>query len=310
MSPSLNVACQRLCRGSLFLGLIVAFLAEFLPAPLAAQGPASAVAAPPAAALSLDNGHYRVPAIAQLPAPAAKPAPGLVLLHGTGSNKNEVGNLYARLAERLAAQGIATLRIDFAGTGDSPVDYREYTLESARRDAQLAFKTLARLPGVDPQRLGVVGFSQGGLIAQLLAAQEPTLRAMVTWSTITGDGVGDLAPFFSQHQAEADKNGFARIEFPWRSPLNFSAAWFSQVAHNTALSDMARYQGRLLAIAGTDDTVASPSNSQRLVAALPATRAQLKMISGADHIFHVLEPDGGQSNQVLTITTDWLAHNL
>jgi pimeloyl-ACP methyl ester carboxylesterase len=310
MSPSLNVARQRPYRGGLSLGLILAFLSTFLAAPLAAESPSSAVAAAPAAALSLDNGHYRVPGIAQLPAAAAKPVPGVVLLHGTGSNKNEVGNLYASLAERLAAQGIATLRIDFAGTGDSPVDYREYTLESARRDAQLAFDTLAKLPGVDPQRLGVVGFSQGGLIAQLLAAHEPRLRTMVTWSTITGDGVGDLAPFFAEHQAEAQKNGYARIEFPWRTPLNFSADWFTQVAHNTALSDMAHYQGRLLAIAGTDDTVASPSNSQRLVAALPATRAQLKMIGGADHIFHVLEPDGGQSSEVLTITTDWLAHNL
>ena len=50
---------------------------------------------------------------------ADSPVPGVLMLHGFGSQKDEVGNMYQRLAAALGDQGIASLRIDFRGWGDS-----------------------------------------------------------------------------------------------------------------------------------------------------------------------------------------------
>lgn len=119
--------------------------------------------------VSLDNGSYKVPAIYTKPAVAAGPFPAVIMLHGTASQKNEVGGLYQRLAAQLAQKGIASLRIDFAGTGDSPVDYRHYSLTSAVNDALTAVNFLAAQSDINSEHLGVIGFSQGGLIAQRAA---------------------------------------------------------------------------------------------------------------------------------------------
>ena len=53
--------------------------------------------------------------------------PAVILCHGTGAQKNEVGDLFVILAEKLLQRGIASVRIDYAGCGDSKADQRELT---------------------------------------------------------------------------------------------------------------------------------------------------------------------------------------
>ena len=80
-----------------------------------------------------DCGHVFGTATLTLPVSASKDAkvPGVVMLHGTGSNRDEAGMGYALAAPRMAADGIATLRIDFMGNGDSTASYRDYNYTSA-----------------------------------------------------------------------------------------------------------------------------------------------------------------------------------
>ena len=47
------------------------------------------------------------------------PFPAVLMLHGFASSKDEVGGMYQRLAAQLGEQGIASLRIDFRGWGES-----------------------------------------------------------------------------------------------------------------------------------------------------------------------------------------------
>ncbi len=260
--------------------------------------------------LMLDNGDYRIPAILSLPDGVTLPVPAVVMLHGSASQKNEVGDLYKALASRLADQGIASIRIDFAGSGDSPVDYLQYTLTSATRDAQVALNYLSAQTGVDAQRLGVIGFSQGGLIAQLLIAQNPQLKAFVAWSSVASDGVGDFSPVFEDAYQRAKAQGFAEQTYSWRSPLKISLQWFEEIRAQKAFSAMSHYNGALLAIAGSEDTVVDPDSAKRLVLASNATPGEALIIKGADHIFRVLDKNHGQSEQLLWHTTHWLSHYL
>lgn len=272
-------------------------------------------------ALLLDNGEYKVPAILTQPrVVAATRLPVIVMLHGTASQKNEVGGLYRRLAAALAQRGYASLRLDFAGTGDSPVDYRLYTLTSAQRDATTALDYLAAQRQFDTKRMALVGFSQGGLIAQLVAAKDSRIKALVTWSSTAGNGPGVYQSFvFDQYYAEAQRNGYAVVQFPFLAkPLNFSLQWFSEVQQNTSLTDMARYRGKLLAVAGMADTLVPYTSSINLVAAAGASVSSVHLLKGADHVFNVLEPDTvndlakdqSTAEALLMITTDWLVQQL
>ena len=259
--------------------------------------------------LMLDNGEYEIPAIMTSPEGKAV-VPGVILLHGSASHKNEVGDLYLRLAEQLANNGIASIRIDFAGTGDSPVDYTHYTLKTAVRDAEVALAFLRSQPQVDDHRIGVVGFSQGGLNAQLLLAQQPGIKSFVAWSSVASDGIGPFADMFETLYMTAKREGQVEQQFAWRPPLSISYEWFEQVMANQSLSGMAEYTGSVLAIAGSNDTVVPPTAATKLIVASGSDVARAVIIKGADHIFNVLDENANQDEQLLEMTTEWFAEAL
>ncbi len=267
----------------------------------------------------LDNGNYKVPAIYTKPAVQGKRFAAVIMLHGTASQKNEVGGLYQRLAAQLAQEGIASLRIDFAGTGDSPVDYRHYSLTSAVGDALTGVNFLAAQADINSERLGVIGFSQGGLIAQRAALADSRLQALVAWSSVAEDGIGPFKFLFDQYYAEAQAKGFATVHFDWRpTPLYFGLQWFDEVKSHTTLTDFSAYRGKLLAIAGTADPIVPYASAINLVARSSSKNAEALLIKNADHMFNVLG-DGGANGLaqdqstaelLLSSTRQWLLLNL
>lgn len=98
------------------------------------------------------------------------PAPGwpaVVLLHGFTGNRVEGHRNFVLFSRLLAARGVASLRFDFRGSGESQGDFSETTLAGQVQDVQAAFEYLRRQPGLDPERAMLLGFSLGGLVACL-----------------------------------------------------------------------------------------------------------------------------------------------
>jgi len=109
--------------------------------------------------------------------------PAVVLLHGFTGDRMESHWLFVKTSRALARAGIASLRFDFFGSGESDGEFREASLETEVADAQAAADFLRREGGIDPERLGIIGLSLGGAIAALVA--EPLrARALVLWSAI------------------------------------------------------------------------------------------------------------------------------
>lgn len=103
---------------------------------------------------------------------AQRPAPGVLLLHQGGSDRAA----WADLAAQLQAVGYAALALDLRGygaTGGSP----DWTL--ARGDATAALAYLGDLPGVDPNRLIVVGAGIGANLGLNACADAPGCGAAV-----------------------------------------------------------------------------------------------------------------------------------
>ena len=121
--------------------------------------------------VTLENG---VVGTLNRPAGVAK-APVVLMLHGFGSQKDEVGNMYARLADALAERGVGSLRIDFRGFGKSDGDTGSTTVGAQVEDAEAAYQYLTGLDWVDPARIGVIGFSLGGGISTIAAGTHPGL---------------------------------------------------------------------------------------------------------------------------------------
>ena len=81
--------------------------------------------------LWIENKNYDIPGVFVYP-DEQNNFPCMILCHGTGSHKDEAGNLFAELAAKLVEKGIASLRFDFAGCGDSKAEQQELTFYGDR----------------------------------------------------------------------------------------------------------------------------------------------------------------------------------
>lgn len=245
-----------------------------------------------------------IPATVTLPE-GPGPFPFVVMYHGTGSNRHEAGNGYDLLAPKLAEAGIASARFDFAGNGDSPVDYKEYTFSSGVADGQDVIAYMRGLAQIDDARLGVLGWSQGGTIAMLTAGRHDDVRSVVTWA-----GALDMQGAFAELYPEAEKNGFAVMEFEWRTPLNLSLDWFKEAQSTDVAAELANYKGAVLAIAGANDDVVPPATTDAIVAAAGGDNKSKSIIDGADHTFNIFSGDMSAFNTLIAQTVDWFKATL
>jgi pimeloyl-ACP methyl ester carboxylesterase len=83
------------------------------------------------------------------------------------------------LAEFLARRGIAVLRMDDRGVGESTGDYFQSTLSDFADDAAEAIKHLRAIDGIDSRRIGLIGLSQGGAVASITASRTPSVGFLV-----------------------------------------------------------------------------------------------------------------------------------
>jgi fermentation-respiration switch protein FrsA (DUF1100 family) len=260
------------------------------------------------AAVSLDAGTYRIPAVVTLPQGGAGRAfPAVVMLHGYGSNKDEAGNGYKLAAPELAKAGIASIRIDFMGCGDSTVDHAGFTLDTGVREAEIAADYVAALGEVDPDRIGVMGWSKGGAIALLAAGRDPRFKSALTWA-----GAVDLSGgvYSAEAYGTAKRDGVYVAEFDWREPLNLSLGAFETAARTDILAEFSRSTAPVFAIAGSDDTVVPPETTERIKAASGNPASRTFTISGADHTFNVFTGDLGAFHTLVQETVDWFRETL
>ncbi len=137
---------------------------------------------PAAQALPYDSqevtfGHGKVTLAGTLTLPR-QPGPhrAVVLVSGSGAQDRDcevMGHrLFAQLADSLTRAGIAVLRYDDRGVGGSSVATGYETTADFAQDAAAAIAHLRGLPQVDPARVGVIGHSEGGAIAIMLAGDK------------------------------------------------------------------------------------------------------------------------------------------
>lgn len=111
------------------------------------------------------------------------PFPAVVMIAGSGPNTRDepiMGHrLFLVIADHLTRQGIAVLRYDKRGTGSSTGDYAKATTADFANDADAAVGYLATRTDIDHHRIGLIGHSEGGLIAPIVATRDSNVAFMV-----------------------------------------------------------------------------------------------------------------------------------
>lgn len=86
---------------------------------------------------------------------------------------------FRQLADTLSRHGIAVLRLDDRGQGGSGGAWAGATTADFADDIRAGLAWLRTHPAIDPSRLAIVGHSEGGIVAPMVAATDTTLRALV-----------------------------------------------------------------------------------------------------------------------------------
>lgn len=112
--------------------------------------------------------------------------PVVVTITGSGSQDRDQAlpmlpgyRPFREIADALARSGIAVLRLDDRGFGESTGDAAAATSADLADDIRAALTYLRARPDVDDGRMGLIGHSEGGLIAPMIAAIDTTLAAIV-----------------------------------------------------------------------------------------------------------------------------------
>jgi dienelactone hydrolase len=220
-------------------------------------------------------------------------APVVVLLHGYTGQHVEDHRLFVQMARRLAEAGFAVLRFDFYGSGDSDGDFEEFTVHTEVADCAAALDWLTRQPGIDTNRIAILGLSLGGCVTALLAGQDPRVKAVVFWNAVA---------LPNQHFNDIATEGpFTGVVGGLRVGPNFLPTFTALDIAGT----LRRYAGPGLVIQATADEAVTQTEAETLHAAL-AARGTLRQIEGADHTFR--RPDWRQ--ELFDVTTRWLTENL
>jgi len=103
------------------------------------------------------------------------PFPAVVLVSGSGpQNRNEeimFHEPFLVLADYLTRNGIAVLRYDDRGVAQSTGNFETANTFDFAQDAEAAWKFLAKQKKINPKKVGIIGHSEGGIIAPIVAAR-------------------------------------------------------------------------------------------------------------------------------------------
>lgn len=137
------------------------------------------------------------------------PFPAIVLVSGSGPQDRDetiTGTAmkpFALLAEGITPAGVAVLRYDDRGTGESTGDFNSAVTADFAADAAAALAYLATRDDIAPDQIGVFGHSEGGLVAASLGAQD--LPAFII--SLAGPGVTGMDVLLLQNRRIMEADG-------------------------------------------------------------------------------------------------------
>lgn len=206
--------------------------------------------------------------------------PAIIILHGFGGNKMGPHFMFVKFSRVLADIGFASIRFDFAGSGESDGEFVDMTLSGELEDAENILKYVKSLDFVDNDRIGVVGFSMGGAVASMLAGiHGKDIQALCLWSPAGNIAEIVINDFIGQGFTDFISNGNYEYD-----GLLIGEKFVDDIKKTDVYNIASEYEGNILLLHGSDDEVVSLNASLKYLDTY-GDKAKLTIIDGADHLF-------------------------
>lgn len=167
------------------------------------------------------------------------PFPAAILITGSGpQDRNEM--LFSHqpfwvIADHFTRQGIAVLRYDERGVGESSGDFSAATSLDFSHDAEAAFDFLLKDARIDSKKIGLVGHSEGGLVAPMVAARRTEVAFAIL---MAGPGLPGMEVIVGQEAKMLTGRGVSQETIRhWEQTKALAFAWLDKTRGEEDFSD-------------------------------------------------------------------------
>jgi pimeloyl-ACP methyl ester carboxylesterase len=249
----------------------------------------------------------------------------VVFVHGWTGYRSGPHRMYVHTARRLCDEGIASLRFDLRGRGDSDGDKQSTDLDDMIEDTLAAKQFIMQEAGVT--KPVILGICSGGNVCLGSASLDKSIAGLVLWSTPL------FAPF-KPRTTQMRRRGFFLLEYlvkacrisTWvrlfRGEVNVRmvgkviagqkekkdlAGRNPKDSLRDIMTELKGYRGPVLYIYGThDDEVIGAPDFYRKYCQDNGIDAEVHFIEGSNHNFYSIDWE----KQVIDLTADWLKRKL
>ncbi|MBU3177721.1 alpha/beta hydrolase [Clostridium estertheticum] len=252
--------------------------------------------------VEIDSENLRLRGMLHIPENINNKVPIVIIFHGFCGDKMGPHFIFVKLSRLLERVGIACIRFDFAGSGESDGDFIDMTMDTELKDANNILNYVRKLDFVDNDRIGIVGLSMGGAIASMLAGERKSdIETLCLWAPAGNMGEIILDKhYIGANFEEFRQNGYFDVE-----GLLVGRKFVDNVKNIKIYEKASEYDKKSLIIHGDKDDVVSLSASQRYID-FWGDSSLLKVINGANHTFDKHEWE----EQVINNTIEFIEKQL
>ena len=200
--------------------------------------------------VTIDGDHGKLQAVIQKPdLKPGQQCPMVVFCHGFGGTKE--GPLFELITDSLQKHGIASIRFDFNGHGESEGKFEDMTVPNEINDAKKVVEYVRDLRYVS--KIALVGHSQGGVVASMTAGElgsDISAVVLMAPAAVLRDDAIRGSTFGKQYNP-LDPPEYVELWGPQRLGRNYIKTAFSLPIYETA----ANYHGPALIIHGNGDRI-------------------------------------------------------
>jgi len=225
--------------------------------------------------------------------------PAAVIIHGSGTSRRDSG-WYLTLTQHLQQNGVVVLLPDKRGSEKSEGNWRTSSFEDLSTDTLAAIEFLKTQQDVPLTNVGIVGMSQGGWIAPIVASESSDVGFVVS---MVGSAVTPAEQLVYEENHNLRQMGF----LPGVSNVIAlaSTAYIRNVAQAEFWDRVANYDPvpywqevnvPALALYGADDTNVPSEESAKRLNALGKPNLRVKIYEGSGH---ALQDPVGRGNSII-----------
>src|SRR3989344_5494437 len=224
-----------------------------------------------------NNKRQTLVGILHVPAGASEKnkVPGIAIVHGFGGSKEDFNII--DWCNHLALHGVAALRFDLSGSGESQGNFEDSLFSQWVNDAKIALFQLESFKEIDKTRLGIAGFSLGGSVALIAGAEDKRVKAVAGLSPALEFNPLDVLVKRRLVRARTEN----RIEM---QGFLLKKQFFEDRMDYTPMQAVEKLGKPLLLLVGANDVIVEPETVKKAFERAKQPKL-LELIQGADHLY-------------------------